>query len=280
MHLLINSSKFHFAMNIAEEKLKQTAKLLGLDVHQIPHHIAIIMDGNGRWAQQKGLPRIAGHQRGAETAEEIAHRCVDFGIESLTLYSFSMENWKRPKAEVNALMELYTQHLIKMQPKLMKNNVRLIHLGRLAGLPAALRAELTKTTNMTSTNTGMILALALNYGGRAEIVDAAREIAQKYKKGQMRLKDIDENCISKHLYTKSLADPDLLIRTANEMRVSNFLLWQISYSEFYITATLWPDFDEASLKEAILVYAKRDRRFGTIEGTWKQQKQSSMDFSL
>jgi undecaprenyl diphosphate synthase len=267
-------------MSSVKEKQKQTAKRLGLDVHRIPHHIAIIMDGNGRWARQKGLPRIAGHHRGAETAEEIAHRCVDFGIESLTLYSFSMENWKRPKAEVNALMELYTQHLIKMQPKLMKNNVRLIHLGRLAGLPAALRAELTETTNMTSTNTGMILALALNYGGRAEIVDAAREIARQYKSGRLRLKDIDEACVGKHLCTKGLADPDLLIRTANEMRVSNFLLWQISYSEFYVTETLWPDFNEASLKEAILVYAKRDRRFGTIEGTSKQQKQSSMDFSL
>jgi undecaprenyl diphosphate synthase len=162
-------------------------------------------------------------------------------------------------------MDLYTQYLIAFRPKLMKNNVKLVHLGRLAGLPPAVRRELTRTMEATAGNTGMILGLALNYGGRIEIVDAARRIAQEYKVGQLRLDDIDEDCISQHLYTAGLAEPDLLIRTANEMRISNFLLWQISYSEFYVTKTLWPDFDEAALEQAILAYAERTRRFGAVK---------------
>jgi len=248
-----------------EEKLKKTANRLGLTTEQMPRHIAIIMDGNGRWARKKGLSRVEGHRQGAKTAEIIAQCCVDFGIESLTLYSFSIENWTRPKAEVNALMHLYTQYLIGIRPTLMKNNVKLLHLGRLAGLPGAVQKELTKTIDKTCANTGMTLALALNYGGRAEIVDATHKIALEYKKGKLRLKDIDERCISRHLYTAGLADPDLLIRTANEMRISNFLLWQISYSEFYVTKTFWPDFKKAALEKAILAYAKRNRRFGTIK---------------
>ena len=252
-------------MESFEEKLEKTAKRLGLMAEQMPRHIAIIMDGNGRWAQKKGLPRIKGHRQGGKTVETIALRCVDFGIESLTLYSFSIENWNRPKAEVNALMHLYTQYLIEIRPTLMKNNVKLIHLGRLAGLPGAVQKELAKTMEKTCANTGMILALALNYGGRTEIVDATQKIAQEYKKGKLGLKDIDEQCISQHLYTAGHAEPDLLIRTANEMRISNFLLWQISYSEFYVTKTLWPDFKKASLEKAILAYAGRNRRFGTIK---------------
>ena len=248
----------------SEEKLKKTAERLGLTAEQIPRHIAIIMDGNGRWAQKNGLHRIEGHRQGAKTVEKIAQHCVDFGIESLTLYSFSIENWKRPKPEVNSLMNLYAQYLVEIRPTLMKNNVKLIHLGRSAQLPPAVKTELTKTIELTTANTGMTLALALNYGGRAEIIDAAQKIAQKHKKGKLRLKDIDEQCISRHLYTAGLADPDLLIRTANEMRISNFLLWQISYSEFYVTKTLWPDFKKSALKKAILAYAKRTRRFGAI----------------
>jgi len=269
-----------------QEKLKETAKRLGLTSKQMPRHIAIIMDGNGRWAKLRALPRVEGHRQGAKTAEKIAQHCVDFGIKSLILYSFSMENWKRPKAEVSALMDLYTQYLIEIRPKLMKGNVRLVHLGRLEGLPTAVAAELLKTVEKTSANDGMILGLALNYGGRAEIVDAARKIAQEYKAGQLRLEDIDERLFARHLYTaqiriqnteyriqnscppssvlRPLAEPDLLIRTANEMRVSNFLLWQISYSEFYVTKTLWPDFKKANLEKAILAYSKRDRRFGGL----------------
>ncbi len=247
-----------------EEKLNKTAKRLGLTLEQMPRHIAIIMDGNGRWAQRRSLPRVQGHSQGARTVEKVAQCCVDLGIESLTIYSFSIENWKRPKAEVNALMGLYTEYLVGIRPTLMKNNVELIHLGRLAGLPVPVQNELKKTMEDTRANTGMKLALALNYGGRAEIVDAAGKIAQEYKKGKLRLKDINEECISRHLYVAGLAEPDLLIRTANEMRISNFLLWQISYSEFYVTRTLWPDFKKASLEKAILAYAKRTRRFGTV----------------
>jgi undecaprenyl diphosphate synthase len=252
-------------MKKPEEKLKKTAKRLGLRPDQMPRHIAIIMDGNGRWAKRKGLPRVEGHRQGGKTVEKIAQCCVDFGIESLTLYSFSIENWKRPKGEVSALMHLYTQYLIEIRATLMKNNVKLVHLGRSAGLPAPVQNELRKTMEITDANTGMILALALNYGGRVEIIDATIQIAQEYKNDKLRLRDIDEQCVSRHLYTAGLAEPDLLIRTANEMRISNFLLWQISYSEFYVTKTLWPDFKKSSLEKAILAYAKRNRRFGTIK---------------
>jgi undecaprenyl diphosphate synthase len=248
-----------------KEKLEKTAKRLGLTPEQIPRHIAIIMDGNGRWAQKKGLPRAAGHRQGGKTVEKIAQCCVNFGVQSLTLYSFSIENWKRPQTEVNALMHLYTQYLVGIRPTLMKNNVKLIHLGRSAQLPPAVKTELSRTVEMTAGNTGMTLALALNYGSRTEIADAAKEIAQEYKNGKLRLEDIDERCVSRHLYTAGLAEPDLLIRTANEMRVSNFLLWQISYSEFYVTETLWPDFKKAALERAIRAYAKRSRRFGTVK---------------
>ncbi len=223
------------------------------------------MDGNGRWAQKRGLHRARGHRQGARTVERIALCCVNLGIESLTLYSFSIENWKRPRAEVDALMHLYAEYLVRIRPTLMKNNVKLIHLGRLAQLPLPVKTELIKTVEMTVANTGMILALALNYGARAEIIDATRKIAQEYKDGQLSLEGIDEQCISRHLYTAGLFEPDLLIRTANELRVSNFLLWQISYSEFYVTKTLWPDFKKADLEKAILAYAKRTRRFGTIK---------------
>lgn len=251
--------------NKQEEKLRETARQLGIKPERMPRHIAIIMDGNGRWAQKRGLHRAHGHRQGAKTVEKLAQLCVDFGIESLTLYSFSTENWERPKAEVDALMHLYVQYLAAIRPTLMKNNVRLVHLGRLAQLPAAVRKELAKTVRITQVNTGMILALALNYSGRAEIADAARKVARQYKTGKLRLKDIDENCISRHLYKPGLSEPDLLIRTANEMRLSNFLLWQISYSEFYVTKTLWPDFKKADLTKAIKAYASRTRRFGTVK---------------
>jgi len=247
-----------------ENKLAQTAGRLGIKPEDMPHHIAIIMDGNGRWAKKRGLPRHEGHRQGGKTAEKISQCCVDSGIESLTLYSFSMENWKRPKEEVDALMHLYAEYLTKMRPTLMKDNVRLIHLGRIAPLPDVVKTALVGTIEETRANTGMVFALALNYGGRAEIIDATKEIARRHKAGELALEDIDEKCISRHLYTAGLADPDLLIRTADEMRVSNFLLWQISYSEFYVTETLWPDFDKADLGKAILAYAKRTRRFGSV----------------
>ncbi len=252
-------------MKSFEQKREETAGRLGVEPEQIPRHIAVIMDGNGRWAQKRGLQRVEGHREGGKTVEKIAQRCVDFGIETLTLYSFSMENWKRPQDEINALMYLYTRYLIEIRDTLKRNNVKLIHLGRVDGLPGSLLKEINTTMNLTSAHTGMILALALNYGGRTEIVDATRKIAAEYKCGDLSLEDINEQCISRHLYTAGLAEPDLLIRTANEMRISNFLLWQISYSEFYVTKTFWPDFTETSLEEAILAYAQRNRRFGSIK---------------
>jgi len=251
-------------LKIENNKLKTTCARLGLKLEDMPRHIAIIMDGNGRWAKRKGLPRYEGHRQGGKTAEKISQCCVDFGMEALTLYSFSMENWKRPKGEVDALMHLYAEYLAKMRPTLMKDNVRLIHLGRIAPLPETVKAELVGTIETTAANTGMVFALALNYSGRAEIIDAASQIARRHKAGELSLSDIDEQCISRHLYTAGLPDPDLLIRTADEMRVSNFLLWQISYSEFYVTETLWPDFDRADLEKAILAYAQRTRRFGSV----------------
>ena len=246
------------------EKAIETAKRLGIRPEQMPRHIAIIMDGNGRWAQNRGMPRVEGHYEGGKTVEKIAVDCSDLGIEYLTLYSFSMENWKRPKAEVDALMHLYTEYLIGIRPMMAKKQVRLLHLGRVDNLPEKLLTALSKSIELTADNPGMTLGLALNYGGRAEIVDAAKKIAGKCVEGKLAIENIDDACISQNLYTAGFPDPDLLIRTANEMRISNFLLWQISYSEFYVTETLWPDFTKSDLEKAILAYAGRSRRFGTI----------------
>ncbi|MBN2136229.1 MAG: isoprenyl transferase [Sedimentisphaerales bacterium] len=251
-------------MESFEEKRRKTAERLGVQIERIPRHIAVIMDGNGRWAQQRSLPRIEGHRQGGNTVEEVVLHSSDLGIETLTLYSFSVENWTRPIEEIKGLMLLYTQYLVSMRNMLMSNNIKLVHLGRQAGLPGGVLGELKATMQMTAGNSGMVLGLALNYGGRTELVDATRAIAQECREDRLRPEDIDADCIAAHLYTAGLADPDLLIRTANEMRISNFLLWQISYSEFYVTDTLWPDFSRADLDEAVNTYAKRDRRFGGI----------------
>jgi undecaprenyl diphosphate synthase len=248
-----------------KEKQKETASRLGIGPRQIPRHIAIIMDGNGRWAEQKGHNRIYGHRQGGKTVEKIAVHCVNLGIEALTLYSFSVENWKRPRAEVDALMQIYTRYLVAIRPMLERNNVRLVHLGTLEKLPSSLVKELEKTLELTAENTGMKLALALNYGGRDEIVHAVKSIAAECKDGKLALESIDQHCVSNHLYTTTLPDPDLLIRTASELRVSNFLLWQISYCEFYVADVYWPDFTEQELEKAILAYSKRIRRFGQID---------------
>ncbi len=248
-----------------DEKLKATADRLGIDIQQMPRHIAIIMDGNGRWAQRRDLPRAAGHRQGGKVVQEIALLCVALGIESLTLYSFSIENWKRPKFEINALMGLYKEYLTSIRPILMRNEVRLVHLGEKETIPEEVLRELGTTMEMTAENKGMVLALALNYGGRTEIVAAAKQIAQDYKAGKIALEDVDETYFASQLYTAGLPEPDLLIRTANEMRISNFLLWQVSYSEFYVTETLWPDFKQETMDEAILAYSKRVRRFGTVK---------------
>jgi undecaprenyl diphosphate synthase len=231
-----------------------------------PSHIAVIMDGNGRWAQKRSMPRTAGHRAGARAVRDTVIECGRLGIPMLTLYSFSVENWKRPTEEIEALMGLCLEYLIKQRQELIDNNVRFLQLGRREGLPASVLAELDQTIACTSHCSGITLALALNYGSRAEITDAARAIARKVKAGEIQAEEITEQTISDHLYTAGLHDPDLLIRTAGELRVSNYLLWQISYAEIHITDVLWPDFGVADLHAAIRDYASRSRRFGGVDG--------------
>ena len=239
--------------------IRMTAQLKNL-----PHHIAIIMDGNGRWAHERGLPRVEGHRRGAESVRQVVRACGELGVEYLTLYAFSIENWNRPKAEVSALMRLLEFYLKQEIPELNKNNVRLAAIGRIHELPQSAQRQLEKSMDVLKKNTGLTLVLALSYGGRAEIVDAMRSIAREVKAGRLDVADVDEKVISRHLYTRAIPDPDLLIRTSGEMRVSNFLLWQISYAEMYVTETLWPDFRKPQLLEALEDYSKRHRRFGLV----------------
>jgi len=239
---------------------------LGLSPAAIPAHISIIMDGNGRWATEKGLSRFHGHRQGGKVVEEIAQYCVDVGIEYLTLYSFSMQNWKRPEEEISFLMHLYERYLEEIRPTLMKNNVKLAHLGRRVPLPDGVLEALDETVRQTGGNDGMVLGLALNYGSRTEIADAARAIANDYKEGRIKdLDDIDCDCLSDHLYTAGWGDPELLIRTSGELRVSNYLLWQISYAEFYVTEKYWPDFGPEDIDIAITEYASRQRRLGDVQ---------------
>jgi undecaprenyl diphosphate synthase len=237
---------------------------LGLEPAQLPRHVAIIMDGNGRWANLRGLPRIRGHAEGALNVREIVTHSARLGLDALTLYSFSTENWKRPKAEVDALMDLYVEYLIKERETVMGNNVRLIQIGRRESLPEPVLRELDITQEVSRNNTGLRLCLAINYGSRLEIVDAVRAIARRVRDGQLSPEGIDEATIDAHLYTAGIPDPDLLIRTAGEMRVSNFLLWQISYAELFVSNVLWPDFRREHLNEAIRAFAARERRFGAV----------------
>lgn len=229
-----------------------------------PDHIAIIMDGNGRWAQRQGLVRVAGHERGAIVVREITELCSNLGVKHLTLYCLSSENWKRPADEIAFLMYLLQQYIIGERDSIMRNNLRLRMLGRREAIPPHVLKELDATVEMSRPNTGMWLNLAINYGGRGEIVDAMRHIARKVARGELDPEDITEETVSSHLYTSGLADPDLLIRTAGELRVSNFLLWQISYAEIWVTQRCWPEFDAATLHEALQSYATRDRRFGGL----------------
>lgn len=237
---------------------------LGLEPEQLPRHIAIIMDGNGRWANLRNKPRIFGHMEGSANVDAIITHCARLGLDALTLYTFSIENWQRPKDEVDALMDLYVDYLISKREKIMANNVRLIQVGRRERLPEAVLRELDITQEMSRKNKGLKLCLAMNYGSRHEIVDAVRLIGRKICAGQLDPEHIDADLISNSLYTAGIPDPDLLIRTAGEMRISNFLLWQISYAEFYVTDVLWPDFSVECLNEAIREFAARDRRFGAV----------------
>ena len=247
-----------------QDKRLAAASRLNIDPQSMPRHVAIIMDGNGRWATNQGLPRFRGHEQGGRTVEDIAMYGVDIGIEYMTLYSFSMQNWKRPAEEVDFLMYLYATYLEKIRPNLAENNVRLIHVGSTERLPENVIDALRETEVLTEKNTGMTLGLALNYGSRNEIIEAVRTIAQKCRSGELDPEKIDEKCISDHLYTSAMPDPDLVIRTSGELRISNFLLWQISYAEFYVTDTLWPDFDRSAFDMAITAYAGRLRRFGDV----------------
>lgn len=234
---------------------------INLSKDKLPSHIAIIMDGNGRWAKKRGLPRIVGHRVGAKSVKEIVRACGELGIKVLTLYAFSIENWKRPKTEVDALMNLLIRYLKKEVSELMKNNVKLIITGRINELPERVIEEIKDAQNKTFSNTGLILNLAINYSGRAEIVDAVKKIVD----ARIPEESLNEELFSKYLYRPDLPEPDLLIRTSSEMRISNFLLWQIAYTEIWITDVLWPDFREKHLFDAIISYQKRERRFGKIE---------------
>lgn len=233
-----------------------------LDKSKLPEHIAIIMDGNGRWARKRGLPRILGHRAGINTVKEIIKACRELGIKYLTLYAFSVENWKRPREEVEALMRFLNEYIEKEVKSFIKNDIRLNAIGRISGLPDYVRPRLKKAMDDTRDCKSMVVNVALNYGGRAEIVDAAKKFASLVKAGKHSADDLDEQLFGELIYTKGQPDPDLLIRTSGEMRISNFLLWQASYSEIYVTPKLWPDFGKKDLEEAILEYQKRERRFG------------------
>ena len=234
-------------------------------VEKRPRHIAVIMDGNGRWAQRQGLPRIEGHRRGVASVRRTTEECTRLGIEQLTLYCLSSENWKRPQPELNFLMHLLEQYMIEERSTIMEQNIRVSVIGRREGIPEEVLREMDKTVDMTRDNSGLRLCLAINYGARAELVDAVRRIAQEVKAGKLSPSQLTEETLSAHLYTAGMPDVDLLIRTAGEMRVSNFLLWQISYAEIWVTQAFWPEFDERQLHLAILDFAARDRRFGGLK---------------
>jgi undecaprenyl diphosphate synthase len=237
----------------------------GIDPARVPAHIAVIMDGNGRWANRRSLPRIAGHRAGVNAVRDTVESCARLGVGALTLYAFSIENWKRPRGEVDMLWRLLRLYLHRELGELQRNNIRLQAIGRLEQLPRKVQDDLHAVIRETSGNTGMVLTLAINYGGRAELVDAINAIIDAARiEGTLGSLTVDEETITANLYTAELPEPDLLIRTSGEMRISNFLLWQIAYAELYVTETLWPDFNRSELLKAILEYQKRERRFGGL----------------
>jgi undecaprenyl diphosphate synthase len=245
---------------------------LEIPAERFPRHIAVIMDGNGRWAVSRGMERVRGHQEGARTVRNIVTECANLrkehgGPDYLTLYSFSLENWKRPAEELSFLMQMYIDYLRQERPTMMENNIRFLQIGRTEHLPEPVLEEVGRTLDMTRSNDGLRLVLALNYSSRAEITDAVRAIASEVQAGKLDVRDIQEATISNHLYTAGMPDPDLLIRTAGEMRVSNYLLWQISYAELYVSQVLWPDFTIEELHQAIRAFAARNRRFGGLDKT-------------
>jgi len=250
---------------LAEPKSVEAGLLKSIDPDRLPRHIAVIMDGNGRWARLRRLPRVAGHRAGIDSVREIIEVGARLGLEVLTLYAFSVENWKRPRTEVETLWRLLRFYLRKELPELQKNDIRLQAIGRLDALPAPVRQELQAVIDATALNRGLLVNLAINYGGRTELVDAVNTALQRAREaGESDRFCFDEEAIARHLYTAACPDPDLLIRTSGEMRVSNFLLWQIAYSEFYVTDTLWPDFTRTDLLKAMVAYQARDRRYGGL----------------
>ena len=252
-----------------------------IDPNRLPRHIAIIMDGNGRWANRRCLPRVAGHKAGVGPVRSTVETCARLGIDALTLYAFSVENWKRPKSEVETLWRLLRYYLTKELPNLQKNDIRLNAIGRLDALPDRVREELESAIASTAANAGLRVNLAINYSGRAEIVDAINSILDLARiEGRLHQLRLDEEAISASLYTSATPDPDLLIRTSGEMRISNFLLWQIAYSELYVTETLWPDFTRSDLLMAILEFQKRDRRYGGLSTLGNGHRHATTEESL
>jgi undecaprenyl diphosphate synthase len=235
-----------------------------IDENRLPNHVAVIMDGNGRWASRQGLPRIIGHRRGVDVLKDLLRCCKDWGIPALTAYAFSTENWGRPLDEVDFLMTLFERVLRRELAEMVQENVQIRFVGNLAALPRSLQAEIERSMIKTQDNQGTRFTVATNYGGRQEILEACRAIAHQVQQGKLQPSEIDEALFARHLYTAGLEDPDLLIRTSGEMRISNFLLWQLAYAEFYITDTLWPDFDRAEFHRALSAYQQRDRRFGKV----------------
>jgi len=235
-----------------------------IDQNRLPKHVAVIMDGNGRWAKHRGLPRIMGHRRGVDALKDLLRCCRDWGIPALTAYAFSTENWGRPLEEVDFLMMLFERVLRRELEEMIQENVKIRFVGDLGALPSSLQAEIERSMAVTASNQGICFTVATNYGGRQEILQACQAIALQVQQGLLEPDAIDETLFAKHLYTANLSDPDLLIRTSGEMRISNFLLWQLAYAEFYITETLWPDFNRSEFHRALSAYQKRDRRFGKV----------------
>ncbi len=235
-----------------------------LHVERLPRHVAVIMDGNGRWAKRRGMPRIMGHRRGVDILKDLLRCCRDWGIEALTAYAFSTENWGRPTEEVEFLMMLFERVLRRELKEMMEEDVQIRFVGNLNVLPHSLQTEISKAVDATRTNKGIKFTVATNYGGRQEIIQACQAIARQVQEGKLAPEEIDESIFERNLYTAGICDPDLLIRSSGEMRISNFLLWQMAYSEIYVTETLWPDFDRAEFHQALSAYQQRDRRFGKV----------------
>jgi undecaprenyl diphosphate synthase len=252
---------------------EEHALLLKVDLRRLPRHVAVIMDGNGRWAERRGLPRVAGHKAGAASVREVVEASARLGLGFLTLYAFSRENWKRPRQEVGRLWRLLREYLGREDSLLEENDLRLLVIGRREGIPRLVLREIERVEKMTRESSRMTLIVALNYGGRDEIVEAARRIMAE---GRVAPGDLDETTFAAHLFTEGVPDPDLLIRTSGEMRVSNFLLWQIAYSEIHVTPVLWPDFRRKHLLEAVLEYQRRDRRFGDVRSDQKRKRRKTL----